>query len=60
MNHLGDRLAAVLEVTPADDRAEMLAHLRRQRDHAIARRAADLALIHLIDMTIATHERTHP
>ena len=60
MTHLGDRLAAVLKVAPTDDVAVMLDHLRCQRAHAVARRAADLALIHLIDHTIHTHERTHP
>jgi hypothetical protein len=60
MTHLGHLLAAGLKAAAAENRAEMLANLSQQRAHAVARRAADLALICLIDKTITTYERNHP
>ena len=52
-------LATVIDATDDDHRAAMVNHLRDQRRHAIARRAADLALINLIDQTIHLHERSN-
>ena len=60
MTHLGDRLAGQLEMAPNDDRVEIIAHLRRQRAQAVARRAADLYLITIIDHTLKHHTRSNP
>jgi len=60
VSHLGDHLACRLEVAPDDDHAEMIAHLHRQRAQAVARRAADLYLINLIDHTLTQHTRSTP